>query len=71
MKRNRSKIRLFIVLILTVIVATNALAQLQENPEEETPSAHHHERRLTMKVRCVALKLLPSLRCRLQRFIAM
>ena len=43
MKRNRSKIRLFIVLILTAMVATNALAQLQENPEEETPSVRQQE----------------------------
>ena len=43
MKRNRSKIKLFIVLMLTVMVATSALAQLQENPEEETPAAHGHE----------------------------
>ena len=43
MKRNRSKIRLLIILMLTVMVATNALAQLQENPEEETPSARQQE----------------------------
>ena len=43
MKRNRLKIKLFIVLMLTVVVATNALAQLQENPEEETSSTHQQE----------------------------
>ena len=43
MTRNRSKIRLLIILMLTVMVATNALAQLQENPEEETPSARQQE----------------------------
>ena len=43
MKRNRSKIRLLIILMLTVMVATNALAQLQENPEEEIPSALQQE----------------------------
>ena len=43
MKRNRLKIKLFIVLMLTVMVATNALAQLQENPEEETSSTHQQE----------------------------
>ena len=43
MKRNRSKIRLLIILMLTVMVATNALAQLQENPEEEIPAAGQQE----------------------------
>ena len=43
MKRNRSKIRLLIVPMLTVMVVTNALAQLQENPEEDTVSTHRHE----------------------------
>ena len=43
MTRNRSKIRLLIILMLTVMVATNALAQLQENPEEEIPSAGQQE----------------------------
>ena len=43
MKQNRLKIRLLIVLILTVMVATHTFAQFQENPEEETQSAHQHE----------------------------
>ena len=43
MKRNRSKIRLLIVLMLTAMVATNTLAQSQENPEDEASSAHRHE----------------------------
>ena len=43
MKRNRSKIRLLIVLMLTVMVATNTLAQSQENPEEDTLSARQQE----------------------------
>ncbi len=43
MKRNRSKIRLLIMLMLTVIIATHALAQLQENPEEEASSARQQE----------------------------
>ena len=43
MKRNRSKIRLIIVLMLTVMVATNAFAQLEENPEEGALSTHRHE----------------------------
>ena len=43
MKQNRLKIRLLIVLILTVMVATNTLAQSQENPEEETPAAGQQE----------------------------
>ena len=44
MKRNRSKIRLLIVLMLTALVATNAFAQLEENPEEEASSARGHEK---------------------------
>ena len=43
MKRNRSKIRLLIVLMLTVMVGTNTLAQTQENPEDEASAAHRHE----------------------------
>ena len=43
MKRNRSKIRLTIILILTMMVATNTLAQLQENPEEQIPAARQQE----------------------------
>ena len=43
MKRNRSKIRLLIILMLTVMIATNALAQLQENPEEDIPVAGQQE----------------------------
>ena len=43
MKRNRSKIRSFIVLMLTVMVATNTLAQLQEDPAEEASSTRGHE----------------------------
>ncbi len=43
MRRNKSKIRLLIILMLTVMVATNALAQLQENPEEEASSARQQE----------------------------
>ena len=43
MKRNRLKIRLLIVLTLTVMIATNTLAQSQENPEEETLSARQQE----------------------------
>ena len=43
MRRNRSKIRLLIILMLTVMVVTNALAQLQENPEEEASSARQQE----------------------------
>ena len=43
MKQNRLKIRLLIILILTVMVATNTLAQSQKNPEEETPTADQHE----------------------------
>ena len=43
MKRNRSKIRLLIVMMLTAMVATNTLAQFQGNPEDEASSAHRHE----------------------------
>ena len=43
MKRNRSKIRLFVVLILTVIVVPGVSAQYQEGLGEETPPAHEHE----------------------------
>ena len=43
MKRNRSKIRLLVILILTVIVAIDVSAQHQEGSEEETPPASHHE----------------------------
>ena len=43
MRQNRSKIRLLIILMLIVTVATNALAQLQENPEEEASSARGQE----------------------------
>lgn len=43
MKQNRLKISLIIVLILTVMVATNTLAQLQENPEEQAPSTREQE----------------------------
>ena len=43
MKRNRSKIRSLIVLMLTVMAVTNTLAQLQENPEEEASSARGQE----------------------------
>ena len=43
MKQNRSKIRLFIVLMLAAVAAGNALAQYQENPEEETASADQQE----------------------------
>ena len=43
MKRNKSKIRLLIVLMLAAVVANSALAQYQENPEEETASAHRQE----------------------------
>ncbi len=43
MERNRLKIRLLIILMLTVMVATNALAQLQENPEEDIPAAGQQE----------------------------
>ena len=43
MKQNRLKIRLLIGLILTVIVATNTLAQSPENTEEDTPVADQHE----------------------------
>ena len=43
MKQNRLKIRLLIVLMLTAMVATNALAQFQGNPEDEASSAHRHE----------------------------
>ena len=43
MKRNRSKIRLLIVLMLTMMVGTNTLAQTQKNPEDEASAAHRHE----------------------------
>ena len=43
MKQNGSKIRLLILLMLTVMVATNTLAQSQENPEEEASSARQQE----------------------------
>ena len=43
MKRNKSKIRLLIVLILAAVAAHSAPAQYQENPEEETSSARRHE----------------------------
>ena len=42
MNRNRSKIRLLIVL-MSVLVANSALAQYQENPEEGASSAHRQE----------------------------
>ena len=38
MKRNRSKIRLLVVLMLAAMVATNVFAQDPYNPEEETPA---------------------------------
>lgn len=43
MNRNRSKIRLIIVLMLAALMANSALGQYQENPEEETSSAHRQE----------------------------
>lgn len=43
MKRNRSKIRLLAILMLTAMVATSVSAQSQGEPEEETPPAHQHE----------------------------
>lgn len=43
MNRNRSNIRLLIVLMLAALIASSALAQYQENPEEGTSSAHHQE----------------------------
>ncbi len=43
MRRNRSKIRLLIILMITVMVVTNALAQLQESPEEGASSARQQE----------------------------
>lgn len=43
MKRNRSKIRSLIVLMLTMMVATDTLAQVQEDPEEEASVARGQE----------------------------
>ena len=43
MKRNRSKIRPLIILMLTVMVTTNTLAQSQGDPEEETPPARQQK----------------------------
>ena len=43
MKRNRPNIRLLIALMLTMMVATNTPAQLQERPEEEASSDHREE----------------------------
>ncbi len=43
MKRNRSKIRLLVVLILTAIITTNVLAQYQEGSEAETPPVRQQE----------------------------
>lgn len=43
MNRNRSKIRLIIVLMLAALMANSALGQYQEDPEEGTSSAHRQE----------------------------
>ena len=43
MKRNRSKIRLLVILILTAIVATDVSAQYRGGSEEEASPAHEHE----------------------------
>ena len=43
MKRNRSKISSLLILMLTVMVATNTLAQLREDPGEKVSSAQHQE----------------------------
>ena len=43
MKRNRSKIRLLVLLILATIVATNVFAQYREGSEAETPNADEQE----------------------------
>ena len=43
MKRNRSKIRLLIILILTAMVVTDVSAQYQRGSEEETSPARRQE----------------------------
>ncbi len=43
MNRNRSKIRLIIVLMLAALIANSALGQYQENSEEGPASAHRQE----------------------------
>ena len=43
MNRSRSKIRLLIVLMLATLIASSALGQYQEDPEEGTSSAHRQE----------------------------
>ena len=43
MKRNRSNIRLLVVLILITMVATNVFAQRRGNLEEEAPSNRQQE----------------------------
>lgn len=43
MKRNRSKIRLLVFLVLATIVVTDVFAQFQDDSEEETAPTHPQE----------------------------